>query len=343
MPTSVRPRALLGAAVTLVMVGAGLVAAGPAAAGEPRVSRATRSTTTTSTTTTSTTAPALPGTTGTVTTTTADSPARTIVKDDRGVVAVFTAGSRTVTLRGPERVFAESTTSAVVRSTTWVRLLPQPSAGTADWEWLGTALASTAPDVLALAMQYTTSAPAVHDQQGLQIAGDASYGPLTATGREEGSDFNDYLGVAWSYGSTTDAPETRQFRSLDCSGYVRMAFGYRGGVPLVLRPDGAGLPRRAVEMLASAPGVVVQPDLGTRPPVPTALAPGDLLFFDASTDDGTAVDHVGIYLGVDSAGAPRFLSSRKTVDGPTLGDTGGKSVLKGTGLYATSFRAVRRL
>ena len=127
----------------------------------------------------------------------------------------------------------------------------------------------------------------------------------------------------------------------------------RWGGPVVARPQGndpstdrrtgrSGL-RRAVQMSASAPGVVVIADTGTRPAGLGALLPGDLVFFDASTDDGTLVDHVGIYLGVDSAGAPRFLSSRKGADGPTMGDVRGRSTLSGSGLYATSFRAARRL
>lgn len=77
--------------------------------------------------------------------------------------------------------------------------------------------------------------------------------------------------------------------------------------------------------------MVLVPDTGGRPAVPRMLTAGDLVFFDASTDAGSGVDHVGIYLGVDSAGAPRFLSSHKSVDGPTLGDAGGRSVLTGTG------------
>ena len=73
------------------------------------------------------------------------------------------------------------------------------------------------------------------------------------------------------------------------------------------------------------------------------LQPGDLVFFDADAGDGPQVDHVGIYLGPDTGGHHRFLSSRKSANGPTLGDTSGKSLLDGTGLYAKSFRAARRL
>ncbi len=88
---------------------------------------------------------------------------------------------------------------------------------------------------------------------------------------------------------------------------------------------------------------MVIPNTGTRPPNSSALLPGDLVFFDASTHDGTQFDHVGIYVGVDSAGAPRFVSSRKSADDPTMGDIRGRSTLSGTGLYATTFRSARRL
>ena len=52
---------------------------------------------------------------------------------------------------------------------------------------------------------------------------------------------------------------------------------------------------------------------------------------------------VGIYLGLDSAGHPRFISSRKVANGPTMGDRGGASLLTGDGLYASAFREAKRL
>jgi hypothetical protein len=85
------------------------------------------------------------------------------------------------------------------------------------------------------------------------------------------------------------------------------------------------------------------PDAGAQVTDFGALDIGDLGFFDADAGDGPQLDHAGMYLGVDREGAPRFLSSRKTADGPTLGDAGGTSVLDGTGHYAKAFRAVRRL
>jgi cell wall-associated NlpC family hydrolase len=162
--------------------------------------------------------------------------------------------------------------------------------------------------------------------------------------RQEGSDFNDYMGVKWAYGSTVDAPESNQYGSLDCSGFARMVYGYRWGFGLTLDPDGKRLPRRAVWMAGpSGPGVTIVANSGTQAPVSAAIRPGDLVFFDAPTDDGTAIDHVGLYLGRDNAGRARFISSRKTPNGPTMGDAGGTSLLDGTGFYAKTFRSVRRL
>ena len=67
------------------------------------------------------------------------------------------------------------------------------------------------------------------------------------------------------------------------------------------------------------------------------------MFFDADTKDGPQIDHVGMYLGRDVDRRYRFISSRKQRNGPTLGDYHGASLLDGTGLYARSFCAVRRI
>jgi cell wall-associated NlpC family hydrolase len=343
-----RPHLTLSAAarLTAAAVAATLLAGqGMSATAAPRT-KPSSGTTTTTTTTTSTSSSSW-------TYKTLSNPARVQVFDGgTQPLATFTNGARTVTLRGPSRTFAEpGSTTATVTTTTWVRLLPQAFGGTVDGAtqtWLTSALADRSPDVLAIATGYITGAPTVNAADGTTVSSDASYGPLQADGtRAEGSDFNDYLGRTWTYttssGTTTDAPEADQIGSLDCSGFVRMVYGYRLDVPMTLTPDGTRLPRRSFEIAASAPGVVTVPNTGTKPTSTAALAPGDLLFWDASTNDGTQIDHVGIYLGTDSAGAPRFISSRKTVDGPTLGDVGGKSLLSGTGLYATSWRAARRL
>lgn len=282
--------------------------------------------------------------TGSWATVRAGSPARTLVLDPNGVLrATFTDGSRSVVLNAGSRRFGESTTSATVTTTSWVRLLPAPFSGAVDLAWVRDRLADTSADVLAIAMQYTTGAPELRDAAGGHLAGDASYGPVVDGSRKEGSDWNDYLGVRATYDGVVDVPESDQYRALDCSGFIRMVFGVRSGLPMTRTPDGVRLPRRAVQIATSAPGTVVVPNTGQQVKDFGALLAGDLVLFDAATDDGTDIDHVGIYLGRDSAGKPRFVSSRKTVDGPTMGDVGGRSRLDGTGLYATSFRSVRRL
>jgi NlpC/P60 family len=290
-------------------------------------------------------------------------PTRVEVFDSGAWVATFTPHCYTVALAGPERTFAEAfqhdgTTHQVsVTHATWVRAAPGPADDAVDERWLTHALAANqagTPDALALAMQYLHGAPALTEGD-LQVAGDASYGPLGADGkRQEGSDFNDYLGLRWLYPTEhADPPERRQHHCLDCSGYLRMVWGYRhqlpasgypAAIPVSLRPrDGTTLPRRAFEMYAGGTGVVLVPDQGTQVTDFSALAAGDLVFFDADADDGPQLDHVGMYLGVDAGGRQRFISSRKTANGPTLGDQGGPSVLDGSALYARSFRAVRRL
>lgn len=277
----------------------------------------------------------------------ATSPARTLVYDAAGkLVATYTDSARTVTIVGPSRTFAEAAfTTATVTTTAWVRLLPAPFSGVVDTAWLTARRADASPDLLAVAFQYGYGAPTFTDGTGRRIAGDADYGPLQADGtRAEGSDFNDYLGVSWTYPGSVDVPEADQLGSLDCSGFVRMTFGYRSGIPLSLATDGgASLPRRAVQMESASPGIVLIANSGAVPTSRSMLAAGDLVFFDASTDDGTAIDHVGIYLGRDNGGHDRFLSSRKSANGPTMGDLSGKSILDGTGYYATGFRAARRI
>lgn len=280
---------------------------------------------------------------------------RTDVRDSKGKwLATFTRGAYTVIVAGPRRRFAEG--NASVSHAKWVRTYPTPFAGKVRQSWLERALAANharVPDILALAMQYIRGAPPILDN-GVQVAGDARYGPGTETNRQEGSDFNDYLGIAWTYdGEPVDSPEPNQFRCLDCSGYIRMLWGYRHNlpgagftdhIPLSLEPqaDGASIPRRAFQIYDSAPGIVVIAN-GSSTSDLSVLEIGDLVFFDADTGDGPQIDHVGMYLGRDQDDRHRFISSRKRRNGPTLGDYHGASLLDGTGLYARSFCAARRL
>jgi cell wall-associated NlpC family hydrolase len=283
-----------------------------------------------------------------------DEPARTTVVDASGrVLATFTDGSRTVTLDGPERTFAEPQFGgAPVTTRVWVRLLPDEwQAGAEDepWfrPWFQQNLSSAQPDVLAMATQYLDGAPEERDPEGVRIRGDAHYGPAAPEGAPpvENSDFLDYLGIQWTFeDGAVGKPDPDHYGAADCSGFIRLVYGYRAGYPL--RGDnerGEGLPRRARAMVEVGPGTVLLPDTGSPPSNLGVLQAGDLLFFDLDGAPDQRIDHSAIYLGRDETGQHRFLSSRVRADGPTLGDLGGPSLLDGGGHYARSFRVAKRL
>jgi hypothetical protein len=264
-------------------------------------------------------------------------PAGTAVRDRSGaVLAELTDGSRTVTLAGPSRTFTEPGLSAKVVTDRWVRLLESPYSGSVDAslrDWLRRALDDRSADVLAVAFQYVKRAPDVLDGD-TRIAGDARY--------RLGADFNDYLGVKWTYGGEVDRPESSGIGALDCSGFVRLVLGYRLGLPMSIAISQGTLPRTADEQMVGGPGSLIVRDSGKQVTRFDALRPGDLVFFDATDDGGRAIDHDGIYLGVDSNGDRRFISSRDGADGPTIGDVRGRSTINGSGYWATVFRAARR-
>ncbi|WP_256104476.1 NlpC/P60 family protein [Streptomyces sp. ODS05-4] len=240
----------------------------------------------------------------------------------------------------------------------WVRVLPEPFDG--DWTpaldhvirgWAG----STAPDVLAYAAMFLNGAPAVTSGAGpakdKQVLGAAGYGPLDQRGlRREGADFLDYMATGWTFpDGATAGPAADQAGSLDCSGYVRMVYGYHAGVALAAWTDttGTAIPRASRHMVDFTPGVRIDRTAdGATPPAAARLQPGDLLFFNADSGDDlttATIDHVGIHLGTDAAGKRRFLSSRKTADGPTMADLGGASLLDGDGTYAKRLHTVHRV
>jgi cell wall-associated NlpC family hydrolase len=283
-----------------------------------------------------------------------DDPARTTVVDGAGtVLATFTDGARTATLDGPPRTFAEPQFGgAPVTTRQWVRLLPEEwSAGAQDepWfrPWLQEQLGSTEPDVLAVATEYLDGDPEVRDAEGVRVAGDARYGPPGPNGAPppENSDFVDYLGVDWRFADgEARRPDPERFGAVDCSGYVRLVYGYRSGYPLLATNEaGPGLPRRARAMAGVGPGAVVLPDRGAPPTDLGALQAGDLLFFDLDQAPDREIDHSAIYLGRDDAGQHRFVSSRIRADGPTMGDLGGTSLLNDGGHYSRGFRSAKRL
>lgn len=280
-------------------------------------------------------------------------PGRTVVRDQTGaVVATFTDGARTVAMTGPTRTFAEPRfTKATITTTTWVRLAPQPwaaGAEKADWfaPWFDKARQDTSPDVFATAMQYADGAPDVKNSDGLTIHGDAIFGPVEPAGyaRLEQSDFLDYLGITYNFpdaGRKTAKPD--HWGALDCSGFVRMVYGYRLGYPLLgTNNPGPGLPRRAWAIAENGPGVLLVPNKLTRATAYDALQPGDLLFFEVEGGPDE-LDHVGIYLGLDSNGHHRFMSSRERANGPTFGDLGGTSLIDDGGMYSQGWRAARRV
>ncbi|MFI7890867.1 hypothetical protein ACIFUY_06340 [Streptomyces sp. CACIS-1.16CA] len=240
----------------------------------------------------------------------------------------------------------------VVTHNTWVRVLDAPFDG--QWSpalaarvraWAG----DSTPDVLAYAMMYVTGAPAVASSAlgGAQVAGQSNYGPNAADGtRIEGSDFHDYMGLDWEFpNGETQAAGAGEQGCLDCSGFVRMVYGFHMGIPMVRTAniDGAVLPRITKDIGPNGPGIIIAQAEDTAPAL-TSMRIGDVPHFDADTSDPVAgqLDHNGIYLGTDSGGHPRFINSRKTPNGPTFGDLGGSSTLDGGGTYATSLRLIRR-
>ena len=93
--------------------------------------------------------------------------------------------------------------------------------------------------------------------------------------------------------------------------------GYPDTIPLSRRPQSnTTLPRRSFELYDSATGTILIENIGTQATDLDVLDVGDLVFFDVERDDGARLDHVGMYLGTDVSGARRFISSRKTANGP---------------------------
>ena len=246
----------------------------------------------------------------------------------------------------------------------WVRLLPKPFDGAWTAALANQVLAwaaDTSPDALTYGFAFITGAPAAEHPPGKQVLGEAKYGPNKPDGeRREGSDFNDYIGISWNYGHlavpTVDPPQTGRLKCLDCSGFLRMVFGYHLAVPMSLQEDadlnGLNLPRRSVQIGPTGPGVLIAQG-SSAPPALTGLQIGDVVAFnrdvadDHSGDDVADVeendDHVGIYIGRDLSGNDLFLSSRKTANGPTIGALGGPSQLNGNGPWAAALRHIRRV
>ncbi|MEU1518412.1 NlpC/P60 family protein [Streptomyces sp. NPDC005811] len=290
-------------------------------------------------------------------------PDRTMVRAaDGSTLATFTDDARTAVLVGPTRTFSEPrTTAATVTTRAWVRVLPyawQRGAERRTWfeHWFARALGDTSPDVFAVAFQYSSAgAPDKYNSAGVRYRGTAHFGPrnqevdnpLAFAYHDEQSDFYDYLGIPWTFpDGTRIRPDKARYGKVDCSGFQRLLWGYRMGIPLHhtnTDSGGTGLPRRAFAIAAHGPGRLLIPHTGERLTDLSTLQPGDLVFFAIIKERPKLIDHVGMYMGRDNHGRHRFYSSRSAADGPTMGDLSGRALLDGTDFYARGLRAARRL
>jgi hypothetical protein len=274
----------------------------------------------------------------------------TDVFDRRGQrVARFTTGARTVLLTGPERSFGDAdlrTTRVSTRA--WVRVLDTPwkpgrKAERSAAQWLDESLDWRVADALAVAFQYVAHAKDRRDDAGARYAGDADFGEEIRGSRSRGGDFSDYLGTDWTFADGVKRPAlSSRYGDVDCSGYLRLVWGYRMGVPMVWNPapKRGALPRTADWIGKYGPGVKLFQG-HVRPRMLERLQAGDLVFFD--TDGDGKYNHSGIIVGWDDRGDLRFISSRRTANGPNMSDAGGASIVTGHGHYASTLVTARRL
>lgn len=248
----------------------------------------------------------------------------------------------------------------ILYNDTWVRVLDEPFNGSVDYEWLESQINNYKPDVLAVAASYLNRMPYAYLPGGVPIAGDANYNFRGPNGdRQEGPDWNDYRGIDVTYDCTVRNARPQSYQSIDCSGFTRNTFEQFGVEPDYCAPnfDGVKIPRVTKNIEEFGPGVRVIAYVPNVTPTPGAwqsvIQPGDIVSFsaaevidqDPSPGQGppeSRIDHNGIYLGVDEQGRHRFISSRKSVNGPQMSDVSGDSTLDGNGLYAEAFRAIRR-
>ena len=277
-------------------------------------------------------------------------------------LATYTNGARTVTMDGDFRTFSEYGTD--VTHDIWVRLLPAPHNGNVDLQWMEDRLAenvtnTNVPDILAIAEEYLDGEPK-----------DAKYGPDNTL--DENSDWIDYLGINhiynnhWStsqqkYLNFNDQSSPERLGAVDCSGFIRLVYGHRGGIPLMYNPDPQApnslFPRRSYQIWGDCIGKVVMDGytfgMNNADDKLDQVKIGDLVVFDADSSSQVEIgriDHIGLYLGLDDDGDMRFLHSRRSNNrGPTFtGDGNGKSILNDDGTnnylyYAKAFKGARRL
>lgn len=280
-------------------------------------------------------------------------PGRTVMRTGAGaLVAELTHGSRTVLLTGPQRTFTEpAATKAKIVTTSWVHVAddlfePDQLGDERFAKWLLARVGKPADDVLACACDYITDAP-VRTRDGVRYAGDAEFGYINEESTRDGADFYDYLGIPWTWpDGTTTRPAGQWRRALDCSGYLRLIYGYRMGMTLHRsnkRVD-EGLPRTAYAIAERAPSTLIaeaeEPD--EAPKDLSRVTAGDVVFFALHAEDPGLITHCGIVLGRDGDGDLRFASSRSTINGPTFGDVAGDGIIN-AGFFGERLRKVIRL
>jgi hypothetical protein len=278
---------------------------------------------------------------------------RTIVYDlDHKKIATLTEGARMVVFEGKARTFTEpDNTKAQVISNTYVRIAPKAwftGAHTEKWfyMWFFKMLTTKDDDILGIAMQYLDGTPIKRDKDDVPYAGDAGFGLVRTSDTVDGADFYDYLGIPWKWqDGTVSRPSSRWYRKVDCSGYLRLVYGYRGGIETFRENTYVdGLPRTAFAMATLAPSVLIAK--GSTPSKSPSdsdlvhLLPGDAVFF-ALHKDPDFISHSGVYMGDDTRGHMRFVSSRTSINGPTFGDFTTKSIFD-EGFFRSRLRRVVR-
>lgn len=293
---------------------------------------------------------------------------RTLASIGATNVAVFTDDAFTVSYTGASRTWT-SGSAVTVTHTTWVRTLPRPFAATGPdafsnaelTEWLNAARAvscgdSPEADILDMASEYDEGSPRI-PATGPLVSSDAGY--------VLGADFHDYLGISWAPPDGSNRPaDPSQAGMLDCSGYVRLLFGHRNNfpsadydaaLPLSLKARSGHIPRESHDIFQSGPGrKIIEFRTGGQPSAAELadLRIGDLVFFDGQNRTSGAtwqyITHLGIYVGEDTNGRSRFLSSRDSLSGPTMANSSsGWSIFASPGTspstyYLNRFRAARR-
>ena len=158
---------------------------------------------------------------------------------------------------------------------------------TTSTEWASAATAAGLRQAAPLPSPAAVTSPAGASSPTLRVAGTDRESALTAKALE-------YLGVPYLWGGTDPS------KGLDCSGFTQ----------LVYKSQGVELPRVSSQ----------QATAGRAVPSMAEARPGDLLFFDYSSER-PGIDHVGIYMGdgkMIAAPQPGDVVKVQSVSNPTV-------------------------